>query len=83
MAQTTELLKAMQGMIWEKKADMKINLKEMRDEMTARIEARIDGNNEKFEVLRSTLVSQWISTKPEQKPFKKKKDGSHYEYLAK
>jgi cob(I)alamin adenosyltransferase len=56
--QTTELLKAIQRMLHEMKAGMKFNLKEMREEITARIEARTDVNNEKFDPTQSTLVSQ-------------------------
>jgi hypothetical protein len=44
----------------------------MKEEMTARMEARIDANSEKLEVLQSTFISRMISTKPGQRPFMKK-----------
>jgi uncharacterized protein YPO0396 len=37
------------------------NLKEMKEEMLAKMEARIKANNEKFKILRDTLVSQMVS----------------------
>jgi hypothetical protein len=36
-----------------------------------RMEAKIEANNEKFEALQVTFLS-WMSTKPRQKPFRKK-----------
>jgi hypothetical protein len=42
------------------------------EEMTGRLEAKLEVNNEMFEVLRDTLNSRWISTKPGQRPCKKK-----------
>jgi hypothetical protein len=75
------------------KTDMKINLKEMREEMTASMEARIDANNEKSEVPRSILISQMDIHKAKTESVQKKnkrqdrcpsgKDGSHYECLRK
>jgi hypothetical protein len=34
------------------------NLKEMKEQMLARLDAKIEDNNEKFEVLQGTLVSR-------------------------
>jgi hypothetical protein len=61
---------------------VKINLKEMRDEMTAWMEARIDANNEKFEVLPSTLVSLMDIHQAMTEAIQEEKGWSHYEYLA-
>jgi hypothetical protein len=50
------------AILWEMKAETRNNREEKRtdqDEMTARLEAKIEVNNGKFEVLRGTLIS-WI-----------------------
>jgi hypothetical protein len=46
-------------------------LKDMREEMTARLEAKMETDNEKFEVLGGTRLPGWISTKPGQSLCKK------------
>jgi hypothetical protein len=54
MAKTTELLKAMQEMRQERKDDIRTNQVKMdvkQAESTARLEDRIDANNENIEVL--------------------------------
>jgi DNA anti-recombination protein RmuC len=43
----------------EMKAEIRARQEEMKEEMLAKMEARIKANNEKFEILRDTLVS-WI-----------------------
>jgi hypothetical protein len=68
MEQMIELLKVMQKMLQEMKDDIKTG---KNGRQPSKNEGRIDANNDKFDVLRRNLVSQWTSTKPGQRPTKK------------
>jgi hypothetical protein len=77
-AQTSELLKAMQKMD-ASEAKVDANLKEIKEDIKtnqAKMEARIEANNWKFEVLRDTLVS-WMDA------HHAKTDVNHEEMMAK
>jgi nucleoid-associated protein YejK len=52
------LLAKMKAEIRINQAKTAINLKEINEEMMARLEATIEANNKKYEVLRCTLISR-------------------------
>jgi hypothetical protein len=67
-------------------------IKEMNEEVTTRMEPRIDGNNRSLRSFEVFSSPGWISTKPGQRPFRRNncqdgrpsgKNGSHCEFLTK
>jgi hypothetical protein len=66
-----ERMEVKQGRADANLRELKAEIRIGREEMTTRLEGRIDASSEKIGVLRSTLLSRWTSTKLGQSPLKK------------